>query len=338
MKLESKDRQQVPDSMFFHDPIDSEAKEEILAPPITFWQEAWRRLRKNKGAYIGLITIVLITIMALIGPFLNDYSHTDQDLMRSNLPPKAENFGWLGFNGQDVNGNSPYEKRGITENSWFGTDEFGRDLWTRLWKATQISLFIAIVAATLDFLIGVIYGGVSAFYGGRVDNIMQRIIEVLVGIPNLIVIILFILILEPGIVSIILAMIITGWVGMARVVRGQILQLKGQEFVLAARALATSNSKLIRKHLLPNVMGPIIITVMFTIPSAIFFEAFLSFIGLGLQPPLASLGVLIEDGYQSMRFFSYKLIFPAIVISAIMISFNLLADGLRDALDPKMRK
>jgi oligopeptide transport system permease protein len=338
MNIERKNRDQITDDMFTPAPPDSEAKEELLAPPITFWTEAWRRLRKNRGAYIGLITIVFITVIALIGPFLNHYTHTEQDLMRSHLPPKVDNLEWLGLNGQDVNGKSPYETRGITENSWFGTDEFGRDLWTRLWKATQISLFIAVVAATLDLIIGVLYGGISAFYGGRVDNVMQRIIEVLVGIPNLIVIILFILILEPGITSIILAMIITGWVGMARVVRGQILQLKGQEFILAARTLGTSNAKLIWKHLLPNVMGPIIITVMFTIPSAIFFESFLSFIGLGLQPPLASLGVLIEDGYQSMRFFSYKLIFPAIVISAIMISFNLLADGLRDALDPKMRK
>jgi oligopeptide transport system permease protein len=183
-----------------------------------------------------------------------------------------------------------------------------------------------------------VYGGISAFYGGPVDNGMQRIIEVLIGIPNLIVIILFILILKPGITSIILAMVVTGWVGMARVVRGKILQLKGQEYILAARTLGSSNSKIILKHLFPNVMGSIIITLMFTIPTAIFFEAFLSFIGLGLQPPMASLGVLIEDGYKSMRFFSYKLIFPAIIISVIMISFNLLGDGLRDALDPKMRK
>ena len=163
-------------------------------------------------------------------------------------------------------------------------------------------------------------------------------LKCLLVLPNLIVIILFILILEPGITSIILAMVVTGWVGMARVVRGQVLQLKGQEFVLASRTLGASNTRLISKHLLPNVMGPIIVTVMFTIPTAIFFEAFLSFIGLGLQAPLASLGVLIEDGYKSMRFFAYKLIFPAIVISIVMISFNLLADGLRDALDPKMRR
>lgn len=331
-------KQEVTQDLFVHAPLESSKSKDLSALPVTFWNEAWRRLRKNRGAFIGLIMILLFTMIALIGPLLNEYSHSDQDLARSNLPPKAAGFEWLGLDGKDVNGKDQYEARGVTENFWFGTDEFGRDLWTRVWKATQISLFIAIIAAVLDLIIGVVYGGISSFYGGRVDNVMQRIIEVLIGIPNLIVIILFILILEPGITSIILAMVITGWVGMARVVRGQVLQLKGQEFILAARTLGSSNAKLIWKHLIPNVMGSIIITLMFTIPTAIFFEAFLSFIGLGLQPPLASLGVLIEDGYKSMRFFSYKLIFPAIVISAIMISFNLLGDGLRDALDPKMRK
>lgn len=331
-------KQEVTDDLFVHAPFESNKSEVLAGTPVPFWNEAWRRLKKNRGAFLGLITIILISVIALVGPFLSENSLTDQDLALSNLPPKVAGLEWLGFDGKDVNGKDQYESREITRNFWFGTDEFGRDLWTRVWKATQISLFIAIIAALLDLIIGVLYGGISAFYGGRVDNGMQRIIEVLIGIPNLIVIILFILILEPGITSIILAMVITGWVGMARVVRGQILQLKGQEYILAATTLGTSNAKIFWKHLLPNVMGSIIITLMFTIPTAIFFEAFLSFIGLGLQPPLASLGVLIEDGYKSMRFFSYKLIFPAIVISAVMISFNLLGDGLRDALDPKMRK
>ncbi|CAH0346727.1 oligopeptide ABC transporter permease [Bacillus sp. CECT 9360] len=330
--------QKVTEDLFVHAPLESNKSEILAGTPVTFKSEAWRRLKKNRGAFLGLITIILFSFMALAGPFFSENSHMDQDLALSNLPPKIEGLEWLGFDGKDVNGKDQYEAREITRNFWFGTDEFGRDLWTRVWKATQISLFIAIIAALLDLIIGVVYGGISAFYGGRVDNGMQRIIEVLIGIPNLVVIILFILILEPGITSIILAMVITGWVGMARVVRGKILQLKGQEYILAARTLGTSNAKIIWKHLLPNVMGSIIITLMFTIPTAIFFEAFLSFIGLGLQPPLASLGVLIEDGYKSMRFFSYKLIFPAIVISAVMISFNLLGDGLRDALDPKMRK
>jgi oligopeptide transport system permease protein len=305
---------------------------------VSFWQEAFHRLFKNKGAILSLFTLVVLIFLALIGPSMNDHTYRSQNLAHSNMPPKVSGLEWLGFDGKNARGTDVYEAQSVETNYWFGTDEFGRDLWTRVWKGTQISLFIALVAAVLDLIIGVIYGGISSFYGGRVDTIMQRIIEVLVGIPNLIVIILFILILEPGIKSIILAMVITGWVGMARVVRGQILQLKGQEFVLASQTLGASNSRLIWRHLMPNVMGPIIVTVMFTIPTAIFFEAFLSFIGLGLQAPLASLGVLIEDGYKSMRFFSYKLIFPALVISATMICFNLLADGLRDALDPKMKK
>ncbi|MCG7344035.1 ABC transporter permease [Sporosarcina sp. ACRSL] len=327
-----------PDDLFVAAPLNRDVREEILTPSISFWKEARERLFKNKGAVFALIVLVILTLLALVGPAINEHTYRSQNLAHSNLPPKVDGLEWLGFNGKDVKGNDVYATRNIEENYWFGTDEFGRDLWTRVWKGTQISLFIAIVAAALDLVIGVLYGGISAFYGGRLDNVMQRIIEVLVGIPNLIVIILFILILEPGITSIILALVVTGWVGMARVVRGQILQLKGQEFILASRTLGASNTRLIGKHLLPNVMGPIIVTVMFTIPTAIFFEAFLSFIGLGLQAPLASLGVLIEDGYKSMRFFSYKLIFPAAVISLIMISFNLLADGLRDALDPKMRR
>ncbi|MFC7366427.1 MULTISPECIES: oligopeptide ABC transporter permease [Bhargavaea] len=337
--LRSQDRPAEPSAdLFVPQPLDSTVREELAAPAPTFWKEAWERLFKNKGAVVSLVLLIILSAMSLIGPSMNEFTYREQHIPHSNLPPKVAGLEWLGFDGKDVNGVDQYTQRGVETNYWFGTDEFGRDLWTRVWKGTQISLFIALVAAFLDLVIGVIYGGISAYYGGRIDNFMQRIIEILTGIPNLIVIILFILILEPGIRSIILAMIITGWVGMARVVRGQMLQLKGQEFVLASRTLGASDSRLMRKHLLPNVMGPIIVTVMFTIPTAIFFEAFLSFIGLGLQAPLASLGVLIEDGYDAIRSFPYKLLIPAVVISLVMICFNLLADGLRDALDPKMRK
>lgn len=338
MTQQLKEKHQITDDLFVplerhqdHERIDS-------SPSVSFWAEAMQRLMKNKGAVLSIFILVIISLFALIGPSLNDHTYKAQNLDHSHLPPKIHGLEWIGFNGKDVKGNDVYANRNIEENYWFGTDEFGRDLWTRVWKGVQISLFIAIVAAALDLVIGIVYGGVSAYYGGRLDNVMQRIIEILVGIPNLIIIILFILILKPGITSIILAMVITGWVGMARVVRGQTLKLKGQDFILAARTLGASNSRIIFKHLLPNSMGPIIVTVMFTIPTAIFFEAFLSFIGLGLQPPLASLGVLIEDGYKTMRNFPYKLVYPAVIISLVMISFNLLADGLRDALDPKMRK
>ncbi|MDH4617920.1 MULTISPECIES: oligopeptide ABC transporter permease [Brevibacillus] len=331
-------RDTISDDLFVPEPVDSSLQEQISGPMKSVWQDAWQRLLKNKGAVLSMIMIVLITFLALVGPQMSGRTYDEQNLLFTNLPPKVAGLEWLGLDGRDNNGVDQYEKRGITENFWFGTDEFGRDLWTRVWKGTQISLLIASLAAILDLIIGVAYGGISAFYGGKLDNVMQRIIEVLVGIPNLIVIILFILILEPGIFSIVLAMIVTGWVSMARVVRGQILQIKAQEFVIASKALGASNSRLIVKHLLPNAIGPILVTIMFTIPSAIFFEAFLSFIGLGLQPPLASLGMLIQDGYVAMRYFSYKLVFPGIIISVLMISFNLLADGLRDALDPRMKK
>lgn len=221
---------------------------------------------------------------------------------------------------------------------WLGTDNLGRDQWTRLWEGTQISLLIAVVAALIDLVIGVAYGGISAYYGGRLDNVMQRIIEILVGIPNLVIILLMVVILKPGILSIIIALTITGWIGMARLVRGEVLKLKGQEFVLAARTLGTANWKIILRHLMPNISGIIIINTMFTIPSAIFFEAFLSFIGLGLAPPAASLGTLINSGFDALRSYPYLLLYPAIIISVIMIAFNLLADGLRDAFDPKMHK
>lgn len=335
----SKLTNQIPKDLFVPEPIlHLNEKTSQQDKQISYWQDAWIRLKKNKGAILALFFLVLIITLAIIGPLFSGQSYTDQNVAHANLPPKIGGLESLGVSGTDIYGVNQYEEREINKNYWFGTDQFGRDIWTRLWKGTQVSLFIAFLAAALDLVIGVVYGGISAFYGGRVDNIMQRVIEILVGIPNLIIIVLFILVLEPGIISIVLAMVITGWVNMARVVRGQILQLKSQEFVLASRTLGASNSRLIVKHLLPNTIGSIIVTLMFTIPSAIYFEAFLSFIGLGLQPPLASLGVLIEDGYRSMQQFPFKMFIPALVISIVMISFNVLADGLRDALDPKMRR
>ncbi|ASN03971.1 oligopeptide ABC transporter permease [Virgibacillus necropolis] len=221
---------------------------------------------------------------------------------------------------------------------WLGTDNLGRDQWTRLWQGTRVSLYIAFLAAAIDLIIGVAYGGISGYAGGRVDNVMQRILEVLVGIPNLVVILLMIIILQPGIISITIALTITGWIGMARIVRGEILKIKNMEYVLASRTLGTKASKIITKHLMPNISGVIIINTMFTIPSAIFFEAFLSFIGLGLVPPEASLGTLINTGFDYLRIYPFLLLYPAIVISVIMIAFNIVADGLRDAFDPKMHK
>lgn len=324
--------------------IDRNKSEEISKPSLSFWQDSWLRIRKNKAAIVSLIIIFLLAIMAFIGPSISDYEFDRQKTSHANLPPRIpvlENVSWLPFDGmrtvKDGSQVNVYEQKEITDYYWFGTDSLGRDLFSRVWKGTQISLYIAFIAAAVDMIVGVTLGAISGYFGGRIDNTIQRIIEILSGIPNLVVVILMIIVLKPGILSIVIALSITGWTSMARVVRAQVLKLKNQEFVLASRTLGESHSKIIFKHLIPNLAGVIIINTMFTIPSAVFFEAFLSFIGLGLQDPLASLGTLIDDGFKSMRAFPHQMIIPAVVISVIMIAFNMIADGLRDALDPKMR-
>ena len=342
MSMKQEKLDDLSNDMFQPAEIDSSENEQIARESTGFWKDAWRRLKKNPGAITGLIIIVAIIILAIFGPGMNDYAYDKQELTRAKLParvPVLENIDFLGLNGVDIRGTDQYEAKGYENDYyWFGTDEFGRDQWTRVWKGTRISLFIAAAAAFIDFVIGVAYGGISAYYGGRVDNILQRIIEILVGIPNLILIILFILIFEPGIFSIILALSVTGWIGMSRIVRGQVLKLKTQEFVLASRTLGATSGRVIGKHLIPNVLGQIIITTMFTIPNAIFFEAFLSFIGLGIRPPEASLGSIINTGFKSLQIYPHLVLWPSIIISLIMIAFNLLGDGLRDAFDPKLRK
>ncbi|MCT4781911.1 ABC transporter permease [Exiguobacterium himgiriensis] len=321
--------------------MNEQLAERIAGKSLNFWQDAWMRLKKNKAAILSLSIILILVLLALFGPMLSGRDAYSQNIAQAKLPPKVTGLEWAGFDGMATLGGRDidfYDQKNVEENFWFGTDYLGRDLWSRVWEGTRISLFIGLVAAIIDTIIGVAYGGVSAYFGGRVDNILQRIVEILTGVPNLILIILFILIFDPGVFTIILAMTITGWIGMSRLVRGQILKLKNQEFVLAARTLGASSNRLIFKHLIPNTLGAIIITLMFTIPAAIFFEAFLSFIGIGLQPPQASLGTLINDGYKELRTFPYLLVVPSTIIVLLMVSFNLLADGLRDAFDPKMRK
>ena len=300
----------------------------------------WFRFRKSTGGMIGFLLIAIIVIMTVVGPSLNEYSYREQDLSRSNLPaklPGLEHVSWLPFDGVDVRGVDQYERKGVDGYFWFGTDAYGRDQWTRVWQGTRISLWIAFAAALIDLVIGALYGGISGYYGGKTDMMMQRLLEILVGIPNLVLIIIMILILKPGFVSIIIALAITGWTGMARIVRGQVLKLK-EEYISAAKVLGASSRRILVKHLLPNTLGIMIVTTMFTIPSAIFFEAFLSFIGLGIAPPEASLGSLINEGFKRLNTYPHLTVFPAVVISLIMISFNLLGDGLRDLFDPKVHK
>jgi oligopeptide transport system permease protein len=376
----------IPKDLFVPLVRKEDTSEKISAPSRTFFQDAKRTLLGNKPAVFSMILILIIIIMSIVGPWMNDFGSDEQDLKRAKMPPRVpvlENVSWLGmdgtlsgkFQGKDVQqatakANARFDnkedfidievlnKGDGTRNSaeveatfriyeakdmkdtyfWFGSDALGRDQWTRLWEGTRVSLIIAFVAAVLDLVIGVAYGGISGFYGGRVDNVMQRIAEILVGIPNLVIILLMMLVLKPGIISIVIALSITGWIGMSRIVRGEVLKLKNQEFVLASRTLGTSNGTIIRKHLVPNISGIIIINTMFSVPGAIFFEAFLSFIGLGIVPPDASLGSLIDLGFDNLRLYPYMLVFPAIVISVLMIAFNIVGDGLRDAFDPKMHK
>ena len=258
-----------------------------------------------------LFRSLIIAIMSIVVPMTSKYTYFDTDYSNKIAKPSAEHP--------------------------FGTDLFGRDQWVRVWYGTRISLLIGLAAALINLIVGVFYGAISAILGGNVDAVMQRIIEILVGIPSLIIVILFMMVLPPGVWTIIIAMSITGWVNMARLVRAKILNLKSQEFVLAAQLLGTGTWKIILRHLIPNTISVIVIQVMFAIPSAIFTEAFLSFIGVGLTEPKASLGVLINNGYKALRAAPFLLIYPAIAIILIMVCFSIVGDGLRDAFDPRMK-
>ena len=292
--------------------VNEDEREKIAAPHLNAFQDAWIRLRKNKAAVIGMVVIAIILLFAIFAPMLSSYNYRATDYANIYAKPSFEHP--------------------------FGTDKYGRDLWVRCWMGTRISLLIGVFAAALDLFIGVTYGAISALVGGKVDSMMQRVIEVLVGVPSLIVIILLMMLMPAGLGTIAVAMAITGWIGMARLVRAEILKLKSSEYVQAAILLGTSRGKIITKHLIPNTVGVIVINTMFTIPSAVFTEAYLSFIGLGLQEPNASLGVLINNGYAVLRSYPHALVFPAVIIVLIMVCFSIFGDGLRDALDPKMRK
>ena len=219
-----------------------------------------------------------------------------------------------------------------------GTDQLGRDILTRLMYGTQISLMVAFIAALVNMVIGIAYGGISGYLGGRTDTVMMRIVDIISTIPLTLYVILIKMCLDDGLLSIIIALSSVYWVDMARVVRGEMLSLKNQEFVLAARTIGSSTKTILLNHLIPNAMGPILVTVTMLIPSAIFMEAFMSFIGIGIAPPMASLGTMCNDATETLRTNPYQLFLPALVICIIMFAFNFVGDGLRDALDPKLKK
>ncbi|KRL39255.1 ABC transporter permease [Lacticaseibacillus manihotivorans] len=316
--------------------VSADEKEKIATPALTFTQDAIRRLKQNKAAIISFWILVFIFAVSIITLFVSPHNPNTQNLNYTYLPPKWGNLNIPFFNGKQ-GGVDMYAQNNVPKGVYFllGTDYLGRDLLSRIFVGTRISLEIAVIATFFDLVIGVGYGIISGWKGGTTDTIMQRVIEIISSVPNLVVVILMLLVFKPGMTSIIVAIAITSWITMARLIRAQTLQLKDQEFILAARTLGESSWKIAIKHLVPNLSSTIIIQTMFTIPTAIFFEAFLSYIGIGLPAPTASLGTLLNDGQKALQTQPYLLVYPAIVIVVLMLAFNLLADGLRDAFDPK---
>lgn len=259
-----------------------------------------------------LIVLTILFLMALIGPLISPYSYSDIQLDLKNSAPS-----WR---------------------FWFGTDELGRDMFTRIWWGARISLFIGVAAALIDMVVGVLWGSVAAYAGGKIEEAMLRICDILHAIPYLLIVILLTVIRGTGISTLLIAMTMTGWINMARICRSQILQLKQNDYVTAARALGASPGRILFRHLIPNAMGPIIAAMTLTIPTAIFTEAFLSFLGLGIQAPAASWGVMLNDGLSAMRYYPWRLFFPAAMITLTMLSFNLLGNSLRDSLDPRLNR
>lgn len=258
--------------------------------------------------FTGLTIITLLLILSLIGPHLNKWTYYEQTLQRANEAPSWE--------------------------YWFGTDSLGRDLFTRVWVGLRISFMIGIAASLISVVIGTIYGAVAGYFGGILDELMMKLVEILYSIPFLIYVILLVLLMEPGIKTIMIALVVVCWLGTARVVRGEVVRLKEMDFVLAAHSIGASYWRIIFYHLIPGAAGPIIIMFTVTIPEIILAEAILSFLGLGVSIPKASLGYLINDGFQSIRSYPYQLLFPAALITLVMLGFNLAADGLRTILDP----
>jgi oligopeptide transport system permease protein len=313
------------------EPMPSDSGRELVKGT-SLWRDAWRRLRRNRLAVLGMIIVAFITLASIIGPpiieattgYTYDYIPSNSDLIRSFAP----------FTGPD--GRFSWEHP-------MGTDNQGRDILARVLLGGRISLMVGVISTIVSLIIGISYGATSGFLGGRVDNLMMRIVDVLYSLPYMLLIIvllavfgghspvgqLFLLFIALGAVS---------WLTMARIVRGQVISLKNQEFVLAARATGVSNRRIIFRHLVPNTLGPVIVYATLTIPSVMLQEAFLSFLGLGVQAPLASWGSLASEGIQNIAIFPWQLIFPGLTMALTLFSLNFLGDGLRDALDPQMRK
>ena len=284
----------------------------IDRPTISYWQDAWKKKKKNPVAMASMIVLGLLVIMVIVGPIMRGYDYETMNVAEKNLGPSSK--------------------------YWFGTDNLGRDLFSRIWVGARASLIIALVATALKLVFGTVYGALMAHFGGWVDEILMRIIEVLNSIPSMLLTILIMLVLGNNLFSLLVALSITAWCNTARQVRGMIKQLRESEYVYAAEVLGAKPVRIIMKHYIPNMLGILILDTATAIPSFIFTEAGLSFLGIGLQAPEISLGVLISMGQQNMDFYPSQLFFPCLILCVIVMAFNLLGDGLRDALDPRLRQ
>jgi len=275
----------------------------------SLWSDAIGRLLKNKAAMVGAIILFLLIGCAILAPVIAPYSYSFQNLDLGASPPSSEHL--------------------------LGTDILGRDLLSRILYGARILLLVGFVATGVALIIGVSWGIVAGYFGGRVDQIMMRIVDVLYGLPFIIFIILLMVIFGRNLWLLFGAIGAVEWLTMARIVRGQVMSLKNQEFVLAAQAMGVSNLSMFRRHLLPNILGPIAVYATLTIPQVMLLESFLSFLGLGIQPPMSSWGTLIKDGVESMEEYSWLLVYPGITFTITLFALNFFGDGLRDALDPK---
>lgn len=288
-----------------------EKMESISRPSLSFWQDAWRRLRKNRAAFVGLCIIGLFVLLAIFAPMLSKYSYSAMDTKAIHALPSKEH--------------------------WLGCDATGRDQWVRIWMGARVSLSIGLFSAVINMCVGAVIGGLCGYYGGKLDMIVMRIVDILYGIPSLIITILVMLVLGKGVTPLIIALCVVGWIGTCRFVRGEVYRLKEQDFVMAAKVLGIPDFVIILRHIIPNIMGMLVTNLCMAIPNAIFQEAFLSYIGLGIAPPNCSWGVLAKEGIQYLRIHPHEIIIPAIFICTTMLALNLLGDGLRDAVDPKLR-
>jgi oligopeptide transport system permease protein len=284
----------------------------------SLWRDAWRRLLKNKLAVLGGIIVILVVVISIFGalslwfPGILPYTYDQIDLEIADRAPSASH--------------------------WFGTDQLGRDIGARLLVGGAISLTVGLVATAVSFVIGVAYGAVSGFLGGRTDQAMMRLVDIIYSLPYIFVVIVLVSILGRSFIVLFAALGAVSWLTMARIVRGQVLSLKNQEFVEAARSIGVSRVAIIFRHLVPNTLGPVIVYTTLTIPSVMLQEAFLSFLGLGVPPPYSSWGTMVNEGVGTMGIYPWQLLIPAATLAITLFSLNFLGDGLRDALDPQMRK